>query len=194
MSLRKATERLVGLPDAAKWLQIADAHIQSYNKLKSRFILPAEHELIRPIIEAFANDTSAFAKYIKALRDGAQGMPFSELNALYRVVSLRALQVERRTRLRKAVLALTPDLEKHLKREVDYNEQQAVGRAVEQIWGAMRLDALSNARDALGVKRLTSDMRAQVCDEFWAELDKKLAKGIVDLGERTFHDIVVLIE
>lgn len=194
MSLRKTTERLIGMPDVAHWLRVADAHIQSYNKLKSRFILPAEHELVKPVVEAFANDTGAFAEYIRALRDAVSGAAKPELNALYRTVSLRALQVTRRSRVRRAVTTLVPQIEKQLKREVNYDEQMLLGRFIEQVWGALRLDAMSHERDARRLKHLDAETRNEILADFWSEIDKKLDKGVVDLGEKTIHDLAAVIE
>lgn len=194
MSLRKTTERLVVMPDVATWLSIADTHIQSYNKLKSRFILPAEHTLIQPVVETFAEDTARFADYIRAVRDSTEGMAYDELNHLYRTVSLRALQVTRRNRIRKAVTVLLPQIERTLKRDVSYDEQLVLGRFIEQLWGAMRLEAMAKERDARNLKRLSAEVRNEILNEFWDAIDKKLAKGVVDLGDKTVHDLTNLIE
>ena len=194
MSLREVTGQLVHAPDAAVWLRLADSYIQSYNKLRERFVLPSDHARLKPIVDAFASDSTAFIEYVKAIRDAADGLAKDEINQLYRTLSIRSLQVTRRTRLRRAALTLLPQLEIMLERHITYDEQMVICRFIEQLWGAMRLDAMSRARDELKVKRLSSELRNEVLEKFWKDIDKKLDTGVVELGDRTINDFVSLLE
>lgn len=174
MDLRDATKTLLRVPDVAKWLRLADTHIQAYNRMPERFVLPADHALIKPVIEAFANDTDAFAKYIRALRDASDGTAYDELHELYRTISMRALQSERRSRIRKAVAMLARLLAAELGRQITYDEAVMVGRYVETQWGIMRIEHLSHHRRLHNTKRLTSEDRAIALASFWASIDKAL--------------------
>ena len=64
MDLRAATSWLMRTPDPAKWIKMVDAYIQTFNRIPNSFVLPAEHENVRAVIEAFASDTNAFAQAI----------------------------------------------------------------------------------------------------------------------------------
>lgn len=190
MDLRDATSYLLRAPDIGNWIKLADMYIQSYNRMPQGFVLPVAHNVLQPVIEAFAADATAFADYIRALRDSVEGVAYDELHALYRTISVRALQVVRRTRVRKAVLLLLPELEIMAKRSIAYDEQISIGKALEQTWGAARLSLMSRERNALTAKRLPTDERAAVLNAYWVDIDKQLTKGIVPLGDTTMDDLL----
>jgi hypothetical protein len=192
MDLRETTAYLLRLPDIGAWMKLADNYIQTYNRLPERFVLPADHALLKPIIEAFASDGEAFSQYLRALRDAADGVAYDELHALYRTVSVRVLQLVRRTRLRKATLLLVPQLEPLLGRGIGYDDQQRVAKFLEQCWGAMRMAAMSEERNSQKAKHLSSDNRGTLLDDFWKQLDLQITQGTVPLGEATLNDIVNL--
>ena len=192
MDLRETTSYLLRLPDVGAWLKLADNYIQTYNRLPERFVLPADHALLQPVIEAFAKDGEAFSTYIRALRDATDGVAYDELHALYRTVSVRVLQVVRRTRLRRAVMLLLPQLEPLLGRSIGYDDQQRVAKFLEQCWGAMRMAAMSEQRISQQSKRLNTDDRGLLLGDFWKQLDLEIDKGEVPLGSSTLHDIINL--
>jgi len=160
--------------------------------MPERFVLPVEHALLKPIIEAFAKDGAAFTTYIHALRDAADGAAYDELNALYRTVSVRVLQTVRRTRLRKATLLLLPQLEPLLGRDIGYDDQQRVAKFLEQCWGAMRLAAMSEERANQKAKHLNSVDRSVLLENFWKNLDQQLDQGEVPMSDHTVQDIIDL--
>ena len=190
MELRDTTAYLLRVPDVANWLRLADNYIQAYNRMPTGFVLPADHSMLRPVIEAFAKDATAWGDYLRALRDATEGLVYDEIHELYRTVSVRALQVVRRTRIRKAVLLLLPQVEELLDRKVSYDEQMVMARMVEQDWGAQRLALLERERNALTSKRIPTEERAAILDAFWANLDKKLDKGTTMLSDETINKIV----
>lgn len=189
MDLREATGVLLHAPDVGNWIKLADNYIQTRNKMPESFVLPANHAVLKPIIEAFASDAEAFSDYIRALRDSSGGVVYDELHNIYRTISTRTLQVVRRTRLRKAVTTLLPHLEKRAGRAVNYREQMHICDLLEKEWGAMRLNLMRRERDALERKRLPTEERAAVLDAFWTDIDKKIEKGEVPLGSLTWSDL-----
>jgi len=194
MDLRDTTSYLLRAPDVGKWLRLADNYMQTYNRMPETFVLPAEHSVVQPIIEAFAKDTAAFADYIRALRDGSTGIAYDELHALYRTISIRALQVERRTRVRSAVMIIINDLQELVGRAIKYDEQLKVAKIIEQIWGDMRMSLMARERSLVSEKRLAVDDRAVLLAAFWRDIDNKLARGEVPLGDRNINDIAMELQ
>lgn len=180
--LRQATGWLLHEHDIGKWVRLADSYIQAYNRIPNEFVLPREHAALKPIIDAFALDTPAFANYIRALRDGSEGIAYDELHEIYRTISVRALQAQRRTRLRKATLIMVPQVEKALGRPLRYDDEVVLSKFIEQRWGAMRMDAMAEARNERNAKRLPSEDRTTVLEAFWQSLDKSLEDERVPLG------------
>lgn len=183
MDLREATNWLLRAPDIGKWLRMADSYIQAYNRIPDQFVLPREHAVLKPVIDAFALDTQAFATYIRAMRDGSEGIAYDELHDLYRTVSVRALQTQRRSRIRKAALLLVPLVEQKVGRVLRYDDEVVLAKFIEQRWGAMRMMALASARAERQDRRLPAEDRAILLEEFWRALDRKLDEGEVPLGD-----------
>lgn len=192
MDLRETTSYLLRLPDIGAWLKLADKYITAYNSMPEHFVLPVQHALLQPIIEAFAKDGAAFTTYIHALRDAADGAAHDELHALYRTVMVRVMQTVRRTRLRKGTLLLLPQLGPLLGRDIGYDDQQRVAKFLEQCWGAMRMAAMSEQRAQQQDKRLSSDDRTVLLENFWKNLDQQLDQGEVPLSDHTLQDIINL--
>ena len=185
--LRTATETLRRRADIATWLRMADAYISQRNKMGDKFVLPRDHEILAPIISSFATDMGAFGDYIRALRDATEGAANAEMHELYRVVSVRALQVVRRTRLRKAVKALT---QTNALGEVNYEGELRIGRLLEQSWGEMRMAAMADERSATTARKLNAEDRRILLDAFWKDIDTQIEAGSVPLGELTMDDLL----
>lgn len=196
-NLRQATSWLLHEQDIGKWVRLADSYIQAYNRIPNQFVLPREHAALKPVIDAFALDTQAFAQYIRALRDGSEGLAYEELHEIYRTISVRALQAQRRTRLRKATLIMVPRVEKALGRPLRYDDEVVLSKFIEQRWGAMRMDAMAEARSERSVKRLPTEDRSVLLEQFWQSLDKALEREEVLLGNdqsAVMNEIVALFE
>lgn len=182
MNLREATKALVSAPDVAMQLRVVDQYIQTYNKLPSKFVLPYEHVALKPIIEAFAKDLKAFVAYIKALRDACEGERYFQVHDLYRTISLRALQQERRLRITRATELLLGKAEQVLGRPLTVDDRARLGRALEQRWGALRLEFLREARSGMTDDKLTAFQRDEALAEFWQNIERGLDNGVVTLG------------
>lgn len=184
MSLRDTTNILLRASDVGSWLRLADSYIQAYNRIPQQFVLPADHALLKPIIESFASDVVAFSAYVRALRDAIEdGTAKDELHDLYRMTSMRGLQQERRARINKAATILTEQVEPVLGRELTYEDRLQMARFIEHRWGDMRLTTMAEERKLRNSKRLTTEERNIVLHDFWKTLDTALENGVVPLGD-----------
>lgn len=173
--LGKLTDELLSNHDAVRWLRLADNYIQMYNKAPREFILPRLHAKVRPLIEIYANDLPGFVRYILGVRDSFQteSVAYMELHRLYRTISTRALQQERRHRVNTAV-------ETALKARgtpASFETKQLWARRVEQEWGRRRMERMAEVRAKTRRNRLSVDERSQVLEDFWAEIDGEIARG-----------------
>lgn len=191
MDIREVTRYLLTQRDIVEQLKTADNYVQAYNRLPDQFVLPAKHAHLKAIIESFAADADAFARYIRAIRDGvSDATAYDGLHHLYRTVSTRALQVSRRARVRKACAILIPKLQERIGAEFSYADIARLQAFVEKAWGAMRLRAMADARRELKVDRLTSEGRAMALSDFWREMDKQIEAGTVPLDDMTIEDLL----
>lgn len=193
MDLREATRTLMRQPDIARQLRLVDSYIQAYNRLPDQFVLPSDHALLKPIIEAFASDITAFAQYIKTLRDASETHCYDELHDLYRTIDMRAMQAARRTRIRKAVVVLMPEFSKALGRELTYEEQLKMARFIEHRWGAMRLAHMDEERRKHHAKRLPAEERTTTLAQFWKSVETALENNTVPLGSEGYKEELLAI-
>lgn len=169
------TDELLSNHNAVKWLRLADSYIQMYNRSPSDFVLPRSHLKVKPLIEVYSDDLAGFVRYILGVRDSfpPASIAYSELHKLYRTISTRALQQERRHRLTTAVEQALKTRGKPASAET----KQAWARKMEQEWGRRRMQRMAEARAGTSANRLTVDERSQVLEDFWAEVDGEIARG-----------------
>lgn len=173
MNLSEFTSWLLDEANPSDWVQLADQYIQTYNKLgKERFVLPNIHSKLKILIEIFANDRKGFVEYIKGVRDASHAAVKSDIHKIYRTILTRDLQAARRVRLNRVV-----DLYESTHGKLKYSDRLAYMGAVEKAWGKERLAYMKAYR--LGKKRLSLDEQANVLDDFWAIIDKKIDEGIL---------------
>ncbi len=193
MDFREATRALMRRSDIASQLRLADSYIQAYNRVPDQFVLPADHAILKPIIEAFASNTSAFAQYIKTLRDASESKDYDELHDLYRTIDMRALQSARRSRIRKAVAVLLPEFSAALGRDLTYEEQLKAARFIEHRWGAMRVAHMSEERSKHNKGRLPAEERTTSLSQFWSNIETSLENNNVPLGGEHFKDELLAV-
>jgi len=162
--------------------------------MDGKFLIPAEYRAIAPLVEEFLYKPAEFVEYVKMVRDesedvGARG----DLHELYRSLSVRALQAIRRPRLRRATVLITPEVDAALGRSTSFSEHTRISNYIEKFWGALRLEAMSVAREALKSKRLSTEEKSIVVNQFWAKIDQELDAGRVLLPGVRIEDIVKAI-
>jgi hypothetical protein len=86
------------------------------------------------------------------------------------------------------------DLQELVGRAIKYDEQLKVAKIIEQIWGDMRMSLMARERSLVSEKRLAVDDRAVLLAAFWRDIDNKLARGEVPLGDRNINDIAMELQ
>ena len=174
-TMHELTDELLLDREAVKHLRLADNYIQMFNKAPRDFILPREHAKLKPLIEIYANDLNGFVRYILGVRDSFthDTGAYTELHKLYRTISTRLLQQERRRRLTAAV---DKAMEKRAK-PASAETKAVWARKLEQEWGRRRLRYMTGYRDKTHRNRLSADERGEILERFWSTIDAEIAAG-----------------
>lgn len=168
------TSSLINDPHAADKLKLVDAYISQLHKLGRQFILPHDHIDLKPLVESYANDFSKFVSYVREIRDAVEpkSSTYISLHELYRTLTVRLVQQERRERAKRAWDWLEQN---HLK--LNYEQKMRWLRKLEQKWGRERLQYMEAVRRKTSKDRLTTEEREEVLEEFWAEIDEQIKQG-----------------
>lgn len=177
-SFEQATADLIRRSDVAQQVQLCDVLIRAYNKLPSAFVLPRQHAHLAEFISAFASDQEGWVNFVKIVRDAVTGAAKDELHNIYRSVSIRALQHERRSRVRKAVQLL---MQQH-NVSLSFDDQMIAIRAIELYWKQERSDAMAAARQQYKTGRQPMEDKQQMLNEFWRTIDMKLDAGMFNVS------------
>lgn len=173
--LEETTSALLRNPDkVSEWVIIADKHMMSYAKDQRLFVLPKQHEFMKPLIEAFAHDLVGFAEYLLQLRDNfdRRSRQFVDIQAVYRRVNGRSVQQQRRERMARAIAKA-----EELYGEIAYTKRMQWMAELEHHWAQRRLAFLEQQRKRLKQERLSTEMRTEMLLEFWDIIDTEIYKG-----------------
>ena len=173
--LRLCSDNLLKHPDSiGDWLKIADKHMQNYADNADMLALPTEHQFLKPLVKAFANDLEGFVRYIVHLRDnyGAKELAYKNVQTVYRKVNGRYIQQQRRARMDKAINKAT-----ELFGHIPYVYRMAWMADLEHQWAKRRLDFLEDARGLYKSDRLPSEDRVELLLEFWNDIDTEIEEG-----------------
>lgn len=171
MSLREATRQILDSDRPAEWLRLADLYMNTYNQMPETFVLPAQHAMLKPVIDTFKSDLERFVLYVQAIRDQyGPGEKRVELQKLYRTILVRQMQQSRRSRVGRALKVV----ETMLNRGLGPDERERVSRKLDQHWARRRQLYLEGARRGTDKGRLSSDERSELLNEFWAEVDAEI--------------------
>lgn len=176
-TLGEATDFLLRCNTPADWIELADGYMQQYNKNPDRFILPREHVVLLPLIEAYALDFTRWIRFVRSLRDelfeveGRNGARYRAVHAAFRTLEVRYVQQERRERIRQAVAWLESEYP-----ALTTDQKKLWVKRLEQLWMKQRRAWLTGHRKQRGT-RLTLDEQRQVLDEFWADVDDNIKQG-----------------
>lgn len=172
--LASLREDLLDMPDPAPVLRIADSYLTSMDRLGDSFVLPAEHHLVKPILEYYAGDLPGWVKYVRGVRDRMPlGTGKNNVHEFFRTIVTRQVQRERRERVNSAVekalrLGLiedTPDVKARYARRCDAR------------WKLRRLGLLDALRRKTAKGRVSEAERAEALDAFWNEVDHEISRG-----------------
>ena len=171
MDLREASRFIVESDQPAEQLRLADMYIHSFNQMPQSFVLPADHAILKPVIEAFHDDIDLFVKYVRAIRDQLPaGDDKVDVQHLYRTLVTRTVQQARRARIHRALEVV----ESIVGRQLDQDERDRVATKLERLWAYKRMEVMKQARGDTTKGRLSSDVRADVLKGFWDAVDRDI--------------------
>lgn len=182
--LLEAKGSLLDSRDPAEWLRIADDYLELYSRNPTSFRLPKDHLRLKPLIENYAYDPAGFVEFCLRVRNDCVGESYKRVHEVYRRVMGREVQKQRRARLTTGVSLIEQELE----RRFTQNQKVYVAAWLEQYWGKERLDRLDESRRMTTGSRLSTDVRSDICNAFWAEVDANLKNGIVPIPPEIVYD------
>ena len=184
MKLSDCTAFLSKAPNPVHWLRLADRYLEMREKSEADFVLPLEHAVLAPIVDAFADNFNGFLSYTQALRDTEprDGGAYVELNAIFRHFQVKAIQRMRRPIIARARQMLITRFELRYGQTLDQVKRATISHRVEQRWGMMRLDAAAIERNERKTKHLPRQDINRVWDKFWSDLAHSMDEGVVPLS------------
>jgi hypothetical protein len=179
MNPNLATVRKAILRDAdpATLLIAVESGIRVYQRAPDSLVLPKDHKMLLPLIEAFAGKPAEFAEFVRSIRDDLEdSLHYEKLNTVFRRIFTKGVTMARRRRPTGAVLCVAKQLKK-IGRELEYRDKLVVANVLEKAWGAKRLQALRSTRSELRVERLTEEQKEDVLADYWRKVDKSIERG-----------------
>ena len=173
--VRGCTEFFLRNPNAiSKWLNTADKHMQSYVANPELFLLAKQHEVLRPLVMAYAKDLGGFTEYLLELRGNfdRRSAEFVEIQAIYRRTNGRYVQQVRRERMGRAM-----EKAEALHGPVPYPTRIQWMTDVEHKWAKRRLEFLTTVRRNSGGEHLSTEDRTEALLEFWDVIDTEIHEG-----------------
>ena len=176
MSLKEFRGTLLRLDHPESVLTIADKYLSQMEEMGAHFVLPKEHQVVKPALEFYAGDLAGWVRFVKSVRDRLPkaGRGFHvEVNELYRKLSTRLKQQERRERLTRAV---DTALRKQLIDD-DYETKMRYARRCTKSWELRKENLLANGAKTAKGGRLSVEDRRVMLDEFWRNVDAEIQNG-----------------
>lgn len=175
--VHKEIEYFLKSDNPAELAEVLDMYVNFTLQSGQLITLPQPHMFMRELIEMCKADDWGYVAFLRELRDSATPGYFDELHRFFRKVQGRYVQKIRRKRL-----DLAADLIKdQLHVALTYQQRQKIQLWVEQRWTQERAGALHDAKVRGSRKALTADERAEICAQFWDEVDASLELGVVPI-------------
>lgn len=172
--LHQVMQTIIDSKTPVMWLELVDGYIDLFNRSPKTFILPAPHANLSVAIEHFHDDTLAFRNFIRKVRDEVEKSQRIDVHKFYRKVNTRVSQRILRDRKYTAI----QKIEQHLGIEFAPGQRDAVYAWLTQYWGKSRSDFLAEHRINTPEKRLSSEQRTELSEQFWDKVDDDLANNI----------------
>jgi len=172
MVLLELANTLARAEDPTEGLRLIDAYA------KSSLPLPPEHVYLAPAVKKYGSRLDQFRLFARAVRDevgymrGVQSGSYDDAQAFVRTLDVRYAQQKRRQRIQAAYSKM-----KELDPELATEQRLRWMRRLEQSWSSERLQWLKDARKSKRGNRLSEEERGAVLEQFWAELDDRIAAG-----------------
>lgn len=177
ITLVELTHKIIDHDDPASLLEHADDYCFTYRRMGAdKFILPADHAELLPIIEAYAHRPHAFLRYTQMVRDEVhaayKGMSKAEeMQEFYRNLVVRVAQASLRDRRRRALAWLEKNYP-----HATTSERAAWVARLEKQWTQLRRSILAAERKQAG-GRLPMSRVSEITEGFWTMVDEDIDAG-----------------
>jgi hypothetical protein len=180
MDLREFRDTLLRLERPEEVLRLADKYLDSMQAMQGDFILPKQHEIVKPALEYYAGDLKGWLKFVKGVRDRLpkQGRSFHPgVNEIFRRIEIRATQQDRRVRLSNAVqMAIRRKL---LPSNASDEDKRKYAAKCTQEWLMRKRILLTGTAKQTKTGRVSVAEREVLLKEFWAQIDAEIENGEV---------------
>lgn len=160
----------------ASVFDVADAYLVAYDERPEYFVLPAEHRYAKPVVEAFAGDSLAFAKWLRKFNNTYVDRG-SEAGKL---ITRRAAKAQSRGINRRKRNLESDALTLALRRDMVEDSIAAKSRFKRRlsVWIKAQYAAyLTEHRRRTAKNRLSLEERDELVAKFWDELAQRIACG-----------------
>lgn len=188
--LHHVKQSIINSTNPAVLLEIIDGYIDLYNRSRANFILPAPHANLQVVIDACAHDGMEFRNFIREVRDSIDDSRVVDVHRFYRKVNTRVSQRILRERKNIAI----KKIQEHLNLEFTSGQWDAVYVWITQYWAKNREDFLALHRAAEPGRRLSSDQRTELSEEFWEKVDTDLSNNIFPIPPEVVYGKLASLE
>lgn len=176
-TLKELRDTLLSISHPERLLKLADEYLSRFEEMGDSFILPAEHAIVKPVLEFYKGDLDGWVKFVKGTRDklNKQSDEFRAIQDFYKVLNVRAIQ--RRTR---AVIDVATEvaLKKGLI-EDNWMAKQHYARRCVQAWKLRKDFMQDEVRRTAPKGRISVDHREALLKDFWAMIAEEVNNGEV---------------
>lgn len=176
-TLKELRETLTSISHPERLLKLADEYLRRFEEMGDSFILPAEHAIVKPVLEFYKGDLDGWVKFVKGTRDrlDKHSDEFKGIHEFYKVLNVRAIQ--RRTR---AVIDVATEVAR-LKGLIADNwmVKQHYARRCVQAWKLRKDQLMDEVRRTAPKGRISQDHREALLKDFWAMIAEEVNNGEV---------------
>ena len=176
-TLKELRDTLLSISHPERLIQLADEYLGRFEEMGDSFILPADHAVVKPVLEFYKGDLDGWVKFVKGTRDRLEKgtAEFNDVHEFYKKLNVRAIQ--RRTR---AVIDVATDvaLKKGLI-EDNWMAKQHYARRCVQAWKLRKDFMQDEVRRTAPKGRISVDHREQLLKDFWARIAEEVNNGEV---------------
>lgn len=176
-ALLELRDTLLAIAHPERILRLADDYLARFEVLGDDFILPAEHAVVKPILDFYVGDLTGWVKFVRNVRDrlDPQSAEFREVHEFYKTLNVRAIQ--RRTRA--AIDAATASAIRLGLIQDKRADKERYARRCIQAWKLRKDAMLDSVRRASPTGRVSVSHREELLKEFWDQIAEEANSGEV---------------
>lgn len=188
--LHYVQQMIIDSKNPVAWLELVDGYIDLYNRSPSTFILPGAHAHLMVVIQHCGDDGLKLRQFVREVRDALEKSAKIEVHKFYRKVNTRVSQRILRDRKNTAI----KKIQSHLGIEFTSGQWDAVYAWLTQYWAKARVDFLNMHRAGASGKRLTSEQRTDLSEEYWDKVDDDLRNDIFPIPPEVVYAKLASLE